>query len=180
MQIKDATENLRSSLKRLYRPELSKQCGISDDKLKKFIDGAYLSDEDKELLTNHMFPHLVFDAARDRFVSRTVTYAIMKATAYLRRCTQNYRDKSDLARQTKISPIILEAFSEGDKDLTAAQKEDLARVFDLHNRKYDARTDSLAPLPPKGPPPITPPDIVARPWREQGPTLGIVDEENVA
>jgi hypothetical protein len=179
LRIPDATENLRSSLKRLYRPEFPKQCGVSDDKLKAFIDGSYLSDEDKEILTNYMFPHLAFDAARDRFVSRTVTYAIMHATAYLRRRAQDYHDKSDLARQTKISPIILEAFSEGDKDLTAEQKQDLARIFDLHNRKYDARTDSLVPLPTKEPPPITPPEYVARPWREQQ-TRTLTTVEDVA
>lgn len=175
-RINDATENLRSSLKRLYKPELPKQCGVDEDKLKNFMDGAYLSDEDKELLTNHMFPHLVYDAARDRFVSRTVTHAIMQATAYLRRLTQDYRDKPELARRTGINNLaILEAFAAGDKDLTVAQKQDLARIFDLHNRQYDARTDSLAPLPATRSF-ITPPEYVPRHWRDQQvPTLTTVD-----
>ncbi|RPI39531.1 MAG: hypothetical protein EHM67_10065 [Hyphomicrobiaceae bacterium] len=176
--IPDATENLRSSLKRLYRPELAKQCGVIDEKLKNFIDGGYLSDEDKDLLTSHLFPYLVFDAARDRFVSRTVTYAIMQATAYLRRRTQDCRDKQDLARQMKINLVTLEAFAEGDNDLSVAQKQDLARFFDLHNRKYDAKTDSLAPLPATSPPLITPPEVAAIPWRErQVPTLTTVEED---
>jgi hypothetical protein len=175
-RIDDATENLRSSLKRLYKPGLSKQCGVDDDKIKNFMDGAYLSDEDKELLTSCLFPHLTYDATRDRFVSRTVTYAILQATAYLRCRTQNYRDKAELARQMKINLPLLEAFAEGDKDLSVAQKQDLARIFEL-DRKYDARTDSLAPHPVTRPPFITPPEYVACPWREQQtPTLTTVDD----
>jgi hypothetical protein len=181
LRIPNATENLRSSLKRLHEPELPKQCGVPDDKLKNFIDGGYLSDEDKELLTSFLFPYLAFDAARDRFVARTITYAIMQATAYLRRRTQDYRNNSDLARKMNISLALVEGFAEGDKDLSAAQKQDLARIFDLHDRKYDARTDSLAPLPTMSPRPIIPPEVIAIPWRErQGPTLTTVDEEDVA
>lgn len=179
MQINNATENLRSSLKRLYRPELPKQCGIDDDTIKNFIDGSYLSDKEKELLTNYMFPHLVFDAKRDRFVSRTMTYAIMQATAYLRRRVQEHRDKSDLTRQTKINPVTLDAFSEGNKDLTAEQKQDLARFFDLHNRKFDTKTDSLVPLPATMPPMIRPVEYAAVPWREQN-VPSLITKEDVA
>lgn len=167
--IPEATENLRSSLKRLYRLELPKQCGVPDDAIKSFMDGGRLSDEHKHRLVQVLFPHLVFDAAKDRFVSRTVTYAIVQATAYLRRRTQDYRDKAELVRQTKINLATLQSFADADKDLAPQQKQDLARFFDLHNRSYDARTDSLVPLPAAGPPPIQPPEAAFIPWRERQP-----------
>ena len=61
MQILDATENLRASLKRLHKPELAAQCGVPEEDLKRFMDGGHLSDEHKIAVTATLFPHLVYD-----------------------------------------------------------------------------------------------------------------------
>jgi len=166
MQILDATENLRASLKRLYKPELAAQSGVPDDNLKRFLDGGFLSDDDKIALTNMLFPHLIYDPIHDRFASKTVTYAILQATAYLCRLVQDCRDKTELTRKTKINPVRLDAFASGQKDLSVDEKTQLAACFGI-NRKYDARADTLVNLPATSPPLINPPDTVARPWREQ-------------
>ena len=166
MQILDATENLRASTKRLYKPELPAQCGVPEDNLKRFIDGGFLSDDDKIALTNMLFPHLIYNTTHDRFESKTVTYAILQATAYLRRLVQDCRDKSELTRRTKVNHNRLDAFATGQNDLSNDEKTALAAVFGIQ-RDYNAKTDTLVPLPATTPPFVQPPDYERKPWREQ-------------
>ncbi|MBR0847109.1 hypothetical protein JQ543_05055 [Bradyrhizobium diazoefficiens] len=162
--ITDATENLRASLKRLHRADV--KYGVPEDDIKRFLDGGYLTDEHKCTLTAVLFPHLAYDPTHDRFVSRTVTYAILQATAHLRRLVQDYPDKSEISRRAKISFALLDQFALGEKDIPPETKQSLADILGIH-RAYDRRTDSLAPLPATSPPLIQPPDTVHRPWREQ-------------
>ena len=68
------------------------------------MDGGFLSDDDKIALTNMLFPHLIYDTVLIGSKQSSVSYAILQATAYLRRLVQDCRDKSELTRRTKINP----------------------------------------------------------------------------
>lgn len=172
-RIPDATENLRSSVKRLYKPDI--KYGIDDAALKRFIDGGHLSDDDKSTLTNHLFPHLAFDPIKDRLISKPATYATQQATAYLRRLTQDYPDKVELTRKTRINPNLIDHFVSGSKDLSSEQKQELVTVLGIR-RNYDAKTDRLVPITSTAKPSVTPPPCEGQDWRkQQARTLGTVD-----
>lgn len=165
--IPNASDNLRDSLKRLYRPE--HKYGVPHEDIKRFMDEGHLDDRHKEMLTSVLFPHLVFDPVKDRFVSRTITWAILSATAHIRALVQDYPDKSELARRTGVNFLRLDAFVEGQKDLSPDEKQQLADVLGIH-RAYDRSTDSLIPLPATSPPMVQPPDYQAKQsWRDVKP-----------
>ncbi|MBR0847196.1 hypothetical protein JQ543_05495 [Bradyrhizobium diazoefficiens] len=176
IRIPEATENLRASLKRLYRTELAKEWGVDDDVIAAFIDGGHLSDADKQLVTSKMFPHLLFDVKTDRLISRPATYAIPQATDYLRRLVNDYENKSGLAHKAQVSFVHLDGFASGDRDLGPKEKQSLTRALGL-NRDYDTKSDALVPLPPIATLPANPAPIVPRKdWREQQiPVLRTID-----